>query len=619
MQSTEVLRHSSAGALLACGMLPLKRLRLSASPATGLVGMQENACLSDFFGCVGFMPLTTRSHIRGTMVKMMASSTPQHQPGAPHDSPAQGQFAAILTEDGIATGNKLSTGPSACTFWCAVGLGALVKGSPVESVANYCRLARSALDAYTGPVDAEVAKAWAILGYFYGFMGDMGKFGEYLELSDSFLIASIEQGSTDMLPAGFAEIVNHKQTVKVYSGNADATDIESLGARRQHSPQINPAASEGDVFQYVSQSLIAFEQVVFEKACEKLATRGQSSDDEPCLENGGGESPHGNVPQVDEVSDAMVAAFKDGPIEFGHLQEAIDRRPNIRLGAGGLLINITLAFQKAANGDAGGALERFGHCVEVFERYPGVSRCMMHWCHLAHGILGALAAIDDSRARGLYNRLRDVYNPSRPPSSLPAPPLEEWRGISAFCDHFQCRLTEGFIASRAVSVFSTPPYCTSNNDDLQHPRCEENNLQVVDEERHDSMVSAGVIPENATGAIMIAPCTKGDRPMASTTSSWESNQEPAPQLSPPTGPSLCPSHLHCESVRGGAGASDTDVLNSAVVGCGGGVVSGSIGPVPDMSLISPLLGGVDGGTEIGDDAIAAADWLDVTHAMLDAT
>ncbi|CAN0464840.1 unnamed protein product, partial [Ectocarpus sp. 12 AP-2014] len=207
-------------------------------------------------------------------------------------------------------------------------------------------------------------RAWAILGYLYGFMGDTGKFEEYVELSDSFLTAAIEQGSTDMLPAGFAEIVNHKQTVKVYSGNAGPTDIEPLGARRQHLPQVNPVASEEDVFQYVSQSLVAFEQVVFEKVCEKRSTRGQWIGDEPCLENTAGVSPHDNVIQAEEVSDAMVAGFKDGLIEFEHLQETVDR---------------TLAFQKAANGDAGGALERFGHCVEVFERYPGVCRCMMHW------------------------------------------------------------------------------------------------------------------------------------------------------------------------------------------------------------------------------------------------
>ncbi|CAM9714073.1 unnamed protein product, partial [Ectocarpus fasciculatus] len=96
--------------------------------------MQENEFLSDFFGCVGFLPLTTPSHVREEMVRMMASSSAQHQLGAYHDSPDQCQFGAVFTEDGITTGNQLSTGPSACIFWCAVGMGALVKGSPVESV-----------------------------------------------------------------------------------------------------------------------------------------------------------------------------------------------------------------------------------------------------------------------------------------------------------------------------------------------------------------------------------------------------------------------------------------------------------------------------------------------------
>ena len=35
------------------------RCKLSASPATGLVGMEENGFLCDFFGCVGFLPLAT--------------------------------------------------------------------------------------------------------------------------------------------------------------------------------------------------------------------------------------------------------------------------------------------------------------------------------------------------------------------------------------------------------------------------------------------------------------------------------------------------------------------------------------------------------------------------------
>ncbi|CAM9702943.1 unnamed protein product, partial [Ectocarpus fasciculatus] len=373
------------------------------------------------------------------MVKLMASSTAQHQPRAPEDFAEQRQFSAVFTEDGITTRNQFSTGPSTCTFWCAVGVGALVKGNPVESVADYSRLARGALDAYTGPVDAEVAKAWAILGYFYGFMGDTVQFLEYLKLSDSFLISSIEQGSTHMLPAGFAEIVQYRETVMVYSGDVDTADVDSLAAQRQHSPQIKTAASEQEIFPYVAQSLAAFDRRVMVMARNKRATRRHSSDGEACAADLGGANLHGNAPRAEEVSEAMVDGFKAGLIDFEHLQDAADRRPNIRAGIGGLLINMILAFQKAAKGEAGLALGKLRHCVEVFERYPGVCRCMRQWSHVADGVLAALAAIDDPRARGLYNRLLEVYTPSRPPASLPPPPSEESQRASGFCDHVHSR------------------------------------------------------------------------------------------------------------------------------------------------------------------------------------
>ncbi|CAM9272842.1 unnamed protein product [Ectocarpus sp. 12 AP-2014] len=443
-------------------------------------------------------------------------------------------------------------------------------------------------------------------------MGDTATFQEYLGLSNSFLADSMERGLTDILPGGFAEIVHHKQTVKVYAGNLDAAYIDFLGSRRRDPPQANSAATELDVFRYVTQSLTAFEQLVFEKVCENSATIRPSSNDEPCEEEGDGGSPHGNAAQAEEVSDAMVKGLKDGQIDFEHLQEAVDR-PSIRKGIGGLLINMNLAFQKAGKGDAGGALERLGFCVEVFERYPGVCRCMMLWCHVSHSILGALAAIDDSRARELYNRLRNVYNPSRSSDSLPAPPLEEWRGMSAFCDDFQCRCFEGIIASQALSVFATPPLCASNCAGSQGTQCEEDNLQAAEEEYHTNIVSAGVIPENATGTMTDAPCSNGDN-----TSSWELDQEPAPQMSPPIGPRLSTSHVHCCEPDRGA-ASGTDVCSGAVEGCGGGVVSGLVAPVPDVFLRLPELAQEDGVPEdTGDDTIASADWLDVTHALLGA-
>ncbi|CAN0095400.1 unnamed protein product, partial [Ectocarpus fasciculatus] len=53
------------------GRMSLKRCRLSASPATGFVGMQENGFLCDFFGCLGILPLTTESTVRNAMVEVM--------------------------------------------------------------------------------------------------------------------------------------------------------------------------------------------------------------------------------------------------------------------------------------------------------------------------------------------------------------------------------------------------------------------------------------------------------------------------------------------------------------------------------------------------------------------
>ncbi|CAM9395731.1 unnamed protein product [Ectocarpus sp. 12 AP-2014] len=457
-------------------------------------------------------------------------------------------------------------------------------------------------------------RAWAILGYFYGFMGDTATFEEYLKLSDSFLIASIEQGSTGTLPSGFPEIVHYKESVKVYCGNVGAVDTDSF-TRHQDRPQINPAASEEDLFRFVAQSLEAFVHLVVEEACEKRATRSCSSYDGPYEASKVGASPHGNAPRAEEMSDAMVTGLKIGLLDFENLQEAVDSRPNIRTGMGGFLINMNLVFHRAANGDAVGMLEKLGHCVEVLERYPGVCRCMLGWCHLVHAALAALAAMDDCRARGLYNRLREAYNPFRPPASLPAPPLEEWQGLSAFCDHFQCRLVEGVLASERLSAFTTPPDCSRNDAGFQQAHLKEEDVPVVDDEHPIGIVWGGVPPEEATGSIMDALCSNGDKPMAST-SSWEWNHEHALQTSPTARSSPSSSHVHrCESSKGGIHG--TDLFSNEVERCCEDGFSGVMAQFPDVGFTSQELREVDGTTqETMDDEIAVADWLD-THAMLD--
>ncbi len=51
--------HDNGNFAMMQGSMALKRYRLSASPATGFVGMRENGFLADFFGCFGLLPLAT--------------------------------------------------------------------------------------------------------------------------------------------------------------------------------------------------------------------------------------------------------------------------------------------------------------------------------------------------------------------------------------------------------------------------------------------------------------------------------------------------------------------------------------------------------------------------------
>lgn len=66
------------------------------------------------------------------MVKMFACSV-QESDSEDYSTMDQ-HFDAIMPAD-----RQVSVGPSTCVFWCAVALGALVKGQPIESVSNRLR------------------------------------------------------------------------------------------------------------------------------------------------------------------------------------------------------------------------------------------------------------------------------------------------------------------------------------------------------------------------------------------------------------------------------------------------------------------------------------------------
>ncbi|CBN75496.1 hypothetical protein Esi_0111_0052 [Ectocarpus siliculosus] len=310
-------------------MLPFKRCRLSASPATGLVEMQENTFLSDFFGCIGFLPLTTPSQIRETMVKIMVPPASSQQSVFGDGSDKRGHYFEAVAPGGdlskISAGSQLPMDPSACTFWCAVALGALVKGSPIESVTSYAQLAQEALaKSNSGPGDAEVAKAWVILANLHGFMGDKERFEKYLALSDSFLRSSIEQGSIDTLPVGFAEIVKFKDIANVSCGKWQMGSFP-VQEETLPPPQLNEVATEAELYRYVSQSRSAFEKAIYSTATEQSASGGNGlCDSEPHGRPGGVNSSLEDFVAGD-ISKAMRALLDDGGVvHLEPLQEAVD-------------------------------------------------------------------------------------------------------------------------------------------------------------------------------------------------------------------------------------------------------------------------------------------------------
>ena len=54
-------------------------------------------------------------------------------------------------------------------------------------------------------------------------------------------------------------------------------------------------------------------------------------------------------------------------------------------------------------------------------------------------LMAYLAVIDGARAQGIYERIREAYNSALRPGTKATPPFEEWQGLSAYCDNYNCR------------------------------------------------------------------------------------------------------------------------------------------------------------------------------------
>ncbi|CAM9723979.1 unnamed protein product [Scytosiphon promiscuus] len=441
--------HSTSGALMEYQTLPFKRCRLRASPATGLVGMQENAYLSDFFCCVGFLPLANESQIREAMVKIMIPAAPQQETALGYEcGDEDGPHGTLLCEstlNKVSGTNQLPDDPSLCMFWCAVAMGALAKGSPFEVVTRYGQLAREALAASrSGSAYAKLAQASAILAFLSSFMRDAANFCEYLDSSESFWQASIEQGSSN-LHSGLPDFILLCREV----GNAYVGPMKSRLAHGEVLPQVDTITTKVDVFRFLTQSFRLRQKAVYAKLLAR--NPGDLEHSSSC-----GSSHHqssSNIPLAREMSDAIATVMETADYSaFRLLQDALDRS-SARGGMIDLFVNGMLVCESAIKGDRCAALKSLDRSVNTFERYPGLCRCMMS-CHTPHMLLAILAEIDDSRAPRMYQRLREAVNSVRASHSMPVPPLDEWQGIAAICTDLECRAVETLVRSGRMKAFT---------------------------------------------------------------------------------------------------------------------------------------------------------------------
>ncbi|CAM9617787.1 unnamed protein product [Ectocarpus sp. 8 AP-2014] len=177
--------------------------------------MQENGFLRDFFGCLGILPLTTESTVRNAMVAFLTGAVVSRQcrtqdclGNGGSDKTSGAQVGIRLAEDeekGCNGGGALARrhtqpdNPAMCMLWCAIALGALMRGMPVEHVTRYIHLARESLAECFDGLSIEHARAYLIMSFFHGVIRDKDKCESYL----SFAVNIVTKLSPENVPKEF--------------------------------------------------------------------------------------------------------------------------------------------------------------------------------------------------------------------------------------------------------------------------------------------------------------------------------------------------------------------------------------------------------------------------------
>lgn len=138
------------------------------------------------------------SQVRETMVKIMVPTASRPEPVFGSGCfGEEGQFGSLGAGDmsGNVSGmNQLLNDPAFCTFWCAVAVGGLAKGSPIESVSG------NRLGGVAWPTSSGLQESESVLFLFRMGLTRSGQPENRCCLTSLYLLHAVEGG--EILRAG---------------------------------------------------------------------------------------------------------------------------------------------------------------------------------------------------------------------------------------------------------------------------------------------------------------------------------------------------------------------------------------------------------------------------------
>eukprot|EP00903_Cladosiphon_okamuranus_P014222 g13213.t1 len=477
-------------------VLPLKRARLSPSPATGLIGLKENVYIGEFFRTLGFLPITSESFIRKAMVRTMFSAVQERGPGFAGFSAGGGVWCeeeevgwgegAVVP--GAGPGDAIENAASSCVLWCTVAVGCLIGGRPKSSVNGYAQLAREALSGCFDDGSSQTARAFTAMALLQNFMGNKEKFNKHIDFAKS-IMKALPPGE---VPIDLTDTHMFVKACDMFHGlnrHLDQEDLrEAMGAisgkNGDHSLSKEPKLlQQAELCRWLLKTDIRLaacfsldmQNMGFFAQPPGVADSGSRFASEPdgdgnvsLSSNGPPHVVYDEVPetgpdspaerivmlrQTNEMMDTLLEPPPPGPMSLKfaaqvmpdvNLMLTATQSPAIRGGVGELYFRSIIAYVCCLQGQQGTALDGLSRCTDILVTNPGICR-FSAWKHLAHCCLACMYVAGQCDR---YEELRRAYNSVIDDDggcTKKIPPPGEFRGMDSICSGVLCKSIFNFF------------------------------------------------------------------------------------------------------------------------------------------------------------------------------